>query len=119
MSIYIVLTSILLSVVLFLLCNKDAESIIILMEQKQGVLNYKVGSQNFSSERLYDFLSQSIIKNEQEQSAILIVHETIAIADIINTRGVLQKIGFKSIRYFYHGDDKRSKKILWRYSHGQ
>jgi hypothetical protein len=93
--------------VLLLSCKNEAEAIVILMEQKKGGANYKVGLQSFTSERLYDYLSKSIIKNGEKNSAILIAHESISIADIINMRGVLQKIGFKSIRYFYYDDDKR------------
>lgn len=106
-SIYFISIIVFLNLILLLSCKKETKAIVILMEQKKGGVNYQVGLQNFTSDRLYDYLSKSIIKNREKNSAILIAHEIISIADIVNTRGVLQKIGFKNIRYFYYDDEKR------------
>lgn len=82
-------------------------TITINLDFDNDTLQYKVQNKQFSLHQLYDYLAGRISKKDRHIPVYVIFNQNIKFKEVVNLKGILHKIGYSNIKYFYYGEDKR------------
>lgn len=84
-----------------------SDSIIILLEIENNKQVYKIKDKLLKLSEIYERLSKLIISKGRFQTVVVIASQKIALEKLINLRGLIQKVGFSDMRFFYFDDQKK------------
>ena len=73
----------------------------------QGRVKYKVDSEPVRSEEILQILGRSLETRGREIPVVVLIDQKNSLETLSNTRGILNKVGFLNIRYFYFSQDTR------------
>ena len=108
----VILNLILLALGLFPFVGTTAEltntaSIVVVADFDQGRVKYKVDSKPVRSEDILEVLGRSLETRGRETPVVVLIDQKNSLETLSNTRGILNKVGFLNIRYFYFSQDTR------------
>ena len=82
------------------------EAIQIYVEKKNSETVYIVNDKEKDLQQLRVFLGVAIQTYGRGEDIVIIAHENITFSDISNLRGLIRKIGFSNIKYYFHNNEK-------------
>ncbi len=85
----------------------DGKAIVVGLEIEGADLVVDLNGLPLPGEELLSELGEEIEENGPEHPVVVLIHDGVPFSAMTNMRGVLEKVGFLRIRYFYFGDDKR------------
>ena len=83
------------------------EPIVIIIENDRDTTIYNKGNKALTIETLFADLTKSFLPEDNDRPVIIITDPDTSIGTITNLRGLLKKIGYRNIRYFFYGVGKR------------
>lgn len=90
--------------------GRSAESgpLVIMIDRVKDGFGYSVNSKAVPAERLLDDLGNAMLgPADRNRSVIVLLHEDAPLRLALNVRGILHKVGFARIKYYYYEGGKR------------
>lgn len=78
----------------------------VIYEIVQGRDTYKVNSRSVTSEELLNVLATQKGNRKPGRAIVVLIHEDVSLRKINNLDGIIGKVGFKNVRYFYYTKDR-------------
>lgn len=79
----------------------------VVIEFDRGRIKYEVDSKRVRSEDILEVLGEVKKKRGQEAPMVILIDQRNSLAALSNVRGVINKIGFSSVRYFSFTADRQ------------
>jgi biopolymer transport protein ExbD len=95
-----------------LLSSADAaeKPLVVMIDRSNGGFIYEVESERVSEHELVDRLGRIMLREtDHHRPVVVLAHEEAPLRSIFNVRGMLHKVGFAHIKYFYY---ERGKQMM-------
>jgi biopolymer transport protein ExbD len=84
--------------------------LVVMIDRSNGAFIYKVESERVSDDDLVGRLGGIMLRErDPNRPVVVLAHEEASLRSILNVRGMLHKVGFVHIRYFYY---ERGKQMM-------
>ncbi len=83
------------------------QSINIILDLEYEQIHCSIDGNSYPHPQIISYLENQIISGGRNTPIKIIFNKRISFSEIINLRGIIQKIGFGNINYFYFGDSRR------------
>jgi len=87
--------------------TNGASSVSVVINFANAAPSCEINSKPVAFTNVLDVLARIIKETGHDRPVVVLVHEENSLAFVLNLRGIIDKVGFLRVRYFYFGSDRK------------
>lgn len=83
------------------------DSIIVVLDVQKGQQIIYIDGDIIEKENMYTVLAKSLNNKGRKRVVNVLFNPMLNFSEVVNTRGIIQAVGFSNIRFYFLSDDKK------------